>query len=274
MADGVMTSDVIVFRMDGTASRRGRVLADVMIAKFGRFVQTIARLERTFLNKPVKQTDFEIANLTKRNPSEIWLSPVPRVKNYSPENAILWSFSQIDRLSQGQTIDNLVNPDTLDDIIELTNHQAIDDFNLFEVSYRQFRIALDENLNTRANLAKASLFDESRNPWRSGISVGHLTGELRSVLDANDEHTFLLCSLTGAQQVKCVFSEELRQELGKALFKGVRVSGLLHYDGSGPFPYLVEASRLELLDESESAPHFLDARGLFTESIYSINNLE
>lgn len=99
--------------------------------------------------------------------------------------------------------------------------------------------------------------------WQPGVSRGSLFGELRGVMDFDGERRFYVRPPSGASQVQCIFPEVMRALMNEHLFQVVRVFGFLRYDGRKPFPYLMEADRLEGIQEDETRGHFSDLRGFF-----------
>jgi hypothetical protein len=99
--------------------------------------------------------------------------------------------------------------------------------------------------------------------WQPGVSRGSLFGELRGVMDFDGERRFYIRPPGGASQVQCIFPEEMRTQMNEHLFQVVRVFGFLCFDGRTPFPYLMEADRLEGVPEDQTRGHFSDLRGFF-----------
>jgi len=104
---------------------------------------------------------------------------------------------------------------------------------------------------------------EEQMPWQPGVSRGSLFGELRGVMDFDGERRFYIRPPSGADQVQCIFPEEMRALMNEHLFQVVRVHGFLRYDGATPFPYLMEAERIEGVPPDDARGHFSDLRGIF-----------
>jgi hypothetical protein len=97
---------------------------------------------------------------------------------------------------------------------------------------------------------------------------GTIFGELRGVTDIDGEREFFVRPPVGPVRVRCIFPEEMRPDMNRYLFRVVRLSGLLHYDGRSPHPSVVDARSIE--GEPVERPHFLDKRGLFSDSYYPV----
>lgn len=76
-------SDFTVY-LEGHEGHQGNVLVHAFLAKVHRLTLVLNKMERVFIEAAVRQTDFEITDADKRNPTTLTLKPVPRVKGYSP----------------------------------------------------------------------------------------------------------------------------------------------------------------------------------------------
>ena len=265
-----MTKDLVTLKLDGAPEHRGHVMARALAEKLDHFLKTFAGFERAYLGKKTRQTDFEVVTLSHNSPSEIGLNPTPRVVNYVPEPAVVWAFDQWGKIARGESPDPRVDEDLIGDVARLCERPDPSSFTGFLVSYGRSQVVLDETAEKNARaLRSARLRERGALPWSKGMSLGTLTGELRSVIDTHNERQIVICPPIGPSTVQCIFPESLRDKVRDNLFKFVRVHGLLHYTSSSPFPTLIELEDIDLLDETVERPHLINGAGLFRDSVYS-----
>ena len=180
-------------------------------------------------------------------------------------DAIKWTFEQFERIQRRGPIEPSIPQRAIDNVIELSQHRtkAAADFKLLRIEYEQANIVFDSLMGARALTLRETRRSEDPPIWQEGISRGSLFGELRGVVDFDGERRFYIRPPSGASQVQCIFPEEMRALMNEHLFHVVRVFGFLRYDGRKPFPYLMEAERLEGITEDETRGHFSDLRGFF-----------
>jgi len=244
-------------------------MARALVDKLDRFLLTFGGFERAYLKKKVRQTDFEVVKLSHNSPAEIGLNPTPRVPNYAPEPVVRWTLQQWDSIAKGEKPDPAVDDGLIGDIATLSERNDPTSFAAFVVTYAERKITFDDRAHNNAKTLRAAVAAERRAlPWAKGQSLGTLTGEMRDVIDSNDERQIVILPPVGPASVRCVFPEELRERVRENLFRFVRITGLLHYDDSGPFPHLVELDEIVPLEDADARPHFSEARGLFKDSTY------
>jgi hypothetical protein len=268
-----MAKNEVRLRLDGAPEHRGHVLAHALVQKIDRFLKTFGRFERAYLGQRVRQTDFEVTLLSHHSPAEVGLNPIPRVPSYIPEPVVEWTLSQWEKISRGEKPDSLVDDDLVDDVVQLGSRPDDAEFREFVISYAHHRIEFDDRAEANALALRAELVSSRAGlPWRRGLSLGSLTGELRSVIDASHERQIVICPPLGQEQILCIFPEEVREKIKEYLFSFVRVTGRLHYNEKSPIPSLIEIDRIEPLTGGESRPHMLDGFGLFRDSYYSVTD--
>lgn len=266
-----MAKDVVTLTIVGAPEHRGHAMAHAFVEKVDRFLKTFGAFERAFLKARARQTDFEIVMAAHNSPLAMDFNPVPRVRNYQPDIAVLWTLEQWEKIANGQQPDPLVDDELIGDVAELASNPSPTDYQAFSVSFRARKIELDQRAEANARSLRAkALAERSRLPWRAGVSLGQMTGELRTVLDARNERQIVILPPVGPNQVRCVFPEQLRDRIKDYLFQFVRVHGLLHYNSESAFPHLIELDNIESLDVGRGRPHFLDGKGLFKDCHYPL----
>lgn len=264
---------VLKLTIEGAPEHRGHPMAHALVEKWDRFLKTFAAFERARIGKGTRQTDFEVVGLQHNSPAEIGLNPVPRVPNYAPDPVVTWTLDQWDKIAKGHRPDAEVDDDLLTDVAELSSVPLHAEFKSFSISYGRRKILLDGQSERNALALRSALAVERKvTPWMAGVSLGTLTGELKSVLDAHDERQIVLVPPVGADYVECNFTDALRDEIRANLFKFVRVTGTLHYTERSPFPYLVDLVSIQPLSGDDERPHLASGRGLFKESFYEQNH--
>ena len=268
MADSAVHR-LLTLRLDGTDEHRGHVMAHALQAKLDQFLKTFGSFERAYLNERTRQTDFEVVELKHNSPTTLGLNPVSRSRKYLPGAAVNWTLKQWDKIARGERPDDVVDEGLVAEVAELAQRQDKFAYGAFSVRYETKAINLDEAAYANAQkLRLAMKAAMPAPPWRGALSQGTVTGTLESVLNANSERQIVICPFVGPRQITCNFTEEFKDQMGAALFKVVRITGLMHYSDTGPHPVLVDVQRLELITPDVDAPHFIDAEGLFKNSIY------
>ncbi len=263
MAD-IDESTAFTIYLEGHEAHRGNVVASAFLAKASKIILVLNRLERTFLDERVRQTDFEIIGADKRNPTTLSLKPVPRSEGYEPSAAFRWGLNQIDLVGRGQEPDERISSDLAFDLHDLASKRGEFDYRAFWINGFADAVRFDEEYAQNAlKVARARLVREAPDGWKVGRSFGSVTGELKKVDDLESGHEFVIVPAVGADKITCTFPDELRDRMGQCLFKIVRVSGVLHYGETSPFPYLVNANEIEKIPQRRKT--FAQMRGIFAD---------
>jgi hypothetical protein len=250
--------------LDGHEGHRGNVLAHAFIGKVHRLILVLNKLERAFVVSGVRQTDFEIVDADKVNPTFLALKPVPRIKSYNPAPALDWSLRQIEAVGRGQEPDDRVGSEIAFDLVKLATHESETGYKAFWINGAAEPVRFDEQYRANAlKIARGRVEAEAPNRWRVGVSQGAVVGELKKVDDLDADNEFVVVPPVGPAQVVCVFPAALKDEMGKHLFKIVRVTGRLHYGEESPFPYRVEATTIDPMPKRRKSMREL--RGIFAE---------
>ncbi len=261
-----MAGDQIDFVIDGSEERRGAIPTDAFIAKLRAFIATIYAFDRAFSRRPKRQLELEIVDLTRNSPGTVAMQARSTAQGYPAQESIAWTFGQLDRIYRGEPVDRSVPQSALDAVVDLASVRAarLPELGIMKARYAGKIIQIDQVLEGRALAARAQMVSDERLPWRPGVSRGSLFGELRGVMDFEGERQFYILPPSGPAKVQCIFSEDLRDALSDSLFKAVRVTGFLHYDGLTPHPVLMEATAIGQV--KETGVHLSDIAGLFRDS--------
>lgn len=260
-----MADELITFIIEGGAERNGNVTADTFLTKLRQFVATIYAFERAFTRRDQRNVDLEVVELSKINPTSVKFRPRSREQGYSASPAMKWTFEQIERVQRGESVDESIPQRAIDNVVELAKHRLKGeaDFKMLRIEYGAKAIAVDPTLEARALALRATRRAEAGPIWHRGVSRGSMFGELRGIMDLEGERRFYILPPSGPDQIECIFPEDMRDQMTAQLFKVVRITGYLRYDGTMPFPYLMEAEKIDGVEPPRK--HFADLAGFFRD---------
>ena len=253
--------------LSGTDGHQGNVLAHTYVGKINRLILVMNRLERLHEGSSVKKTDFEIIDADKKNPTTLTLKPVPRIRDYNPAPAVYWSIAQLETIDRGEEPDQRIPSAVLGEIAEMAAASKDDGYKAFWINGHTDPVHFDQDFHVKAlGLAQKRAFAETPVVWHTGKAIGEVIGELKKVDDFDADNEVILVPATGPDFIRCTFPETMKAEIGKFLFKKVKVKGVLTYDSLSPHP-----KKVQILDDgislyppdSASAVKFDDLRGIF-----------
>lgn len=258
-----MSDDLIKFVLEGSAGRNGNIPADTFVVKLKQFLTTVYSFDRAFSGKSVRGINLEVVDLDRVNPSIITLRPQSKTKGYDANAATEWTISQFTEIHDRQRADNIIPQDALDNLVELSHVRAtkLPPISRMAVEFRGVSVAFDAVMEGNALILRETRRIMTQGLWHAGVSRGSILGELRGVMDLNGERQFFVTPPSSQDGIQCLFAETMREQMNRNLFKLVRVHGFLRYDGGRPTPYLVEAERLDEIEEPKS--HIRDMHGTF-----------
>jgi hypothetical protein len=99
---------------------------------------------------------------------------------------------------------------------------------------------------------------------------GSVTGRL-DVINLHGKKQFYIYPSLGPTRIKCMFEEDLREAVKKAIDQKVQVSGILRYRKHDSHPFAVEAKRIEPLLEDVELPTFESLRGIAPDITEGMN---
>ncbi len=230
----------------------------------------MAYFERIYTERPKRSSDLNIVDLARENPLVVSMRPTSRQKGYWPRPAYHWGFSQLSKIGLGGSPDPRIPPELLENVYDLAQVDpgggVIKTVAQFEESVIDFNGALAAAVRLRRTELVAAMPSPE---WFAGVSKGAIVGELRGVTDIDGEREFFLCPPSGPKRVKCVFTEDMRPDMNRLLFKTVRIVGFLYHGGSTPYPTLVEAEAIAEIGDS-SDYRMRDLEGMFNSGYYPI----
>lgn len=257
-------SDFTVY-LEGHDGHRGNVLVHAFLAKVHRLTLVLNKLERAYIDAPVRQTDFEITSADKRNPTSLTLKPVSRVKGYSPYPAFEWALQQLSAVAKGEEPDQRIQYEIARDFVKLATKDSDDGYKAFWINGHTEAVRFDEDFLHKADrLARSRVEDDDVVRWHAGSAQGTIVGKLKAVDDIDDEREFVIVPPIGADAITCTFPPSMRAAMGEHLFQTVRVRGVLHYRESSPFPYRVDADEGGISLVIASKRKLTDLRGAFS----------
>ena len=252
--------------LEGDEGHQGNVLAHTFTSRIHKLILVFNKLERVHQNAGTKKTDFEIVDADKRNPTTLTLKPVPRVKNYSPANAMNWGLEQLELIDSGEDPDGRLSSGLLRDIAEMASESRDGGHKAFWINGHTDPIHFNEGFQINAlTVAKKRAYEENPTVWHSGKSVGEVIGRLRRIDDLDVENEVVIVPKTGAEMIRCTFPDSMRDEIGKFWGKTVKVKGILTYGDYSPHPQKVKikAGGVEAYPKTQHTASFRELRGLF-----------
>jgi hypothetical protein len=265
----------LTLHMEGHPGHRGNVLAHALVDKLRKLLSALAQAERKYLDVAQRQTEYEVVNAEKVNPTNLTFHPVSKRATYDPVPAFDWTLEQLEKIEAGDDIDDRLDASFARTLAELAERKRDDDYSRLWITDGHKTITLDAKFKARSELIAAKRTEQEKTPeWFEGASLGAIVGDLRQVADIEGEHQFVIIPPVGSDRITCTFPESKRELMRKYLFKTVRVFGLLRYTKNSPFPVQVEMEDIEPATPFEPAPHLLDLRGLFKGVERSNDDLE
>lgn len=263
LAENVEKSGFTVY-LDGHEGHRGNVLAHSFLGKVHKLIAVLNKLERAYIESPVRQTDFEIVDADKYNPTTLSLKPVPKANSYDPVPTLNWSLQQIDAVGRGVEPDLRVNSEIAYDLVKLATKESETGYRSFWINGNAEAVRFNEDYRENAiRIARQRARLEAPTRWRVGTAQGTVVGELKKVDDLDADNEFVVVPPVGARRVVCTFPEEMRESMRQHLFHVVRVSGHLHYGEESPFPYRVDANAIEAMPKRRKS--LASLRGVFAD---------
>lgn len=259
-----MSARDLTVHMEGHPGHRGNVLAHAFVAKLQRLLSAFGQAERSYNQRSQRQTDYEISEASKTNPTRVTLHPVPRQRNYDPLPAFNWTYEQIELIAAGKQADDRIDSTLAETLADIAHKRREDDYARLWISGNGTTIALDEKFQARCEAVVVRRREFEKPPtWFEGQSYGSVVGDLRQVADIEGEHQFVIVPPAGADRIECTFPESQREKMRDFLWQTVRVSGKLRYSAASPFPSHLEMDDIERVVADEQTPHLLDLRGIF-----------
>ena len=271
MIEKMPTNDItkgFTVYLEGHEGHQGNVLLHSFLLKVQRLTIVLNKLERAYIEKDNRQTDFEIIDADKVNPTSLTLKPVPKVKSYDPTPAFQWSIKQIDLVSKGQEPDDRVNRDIADELVKLATKDSEYGYKKFWVNGYAEAVEFDKDFLIHAlKLSQNRAKQETPLKWHTGVSHGSVVGELKAIDDIEGGREFVIIPPSGADAIKCIFPDNMRDEMRKFLFKIVTVKGNLHYTEKSAFPAWVDAdlNGIEIYPQRPPRKKLSDMRGIFKD---------
>ncbi|MBY5395910.1 hypothetical protein HFN01_13875 [Rhizobium leguminosarum] len=258
--------DKFTVYLDGHEGHRGNVLLHAFISKIQRLETVLGKMERAYLSVPSRQTQFEIVAAAKVNPTSLTLHAVPSAQNYDPKPAFQWTMRQIRAVSDGVEPDERVGLDIAKDLEKLSARDTNTGYKAFWINGFAEKVLFDENFH--ANAARLAFLRKKQIPdqqWQEGKSLGSIVGELKKLDDFEHDREFVIVPAVG-DPVICIFPDAMRDEMGSFWRKVVRVTGILQYHASSPFPARVEVEEggVQLYPEPAPRRTLAQMRGVFS----------
>ncbi|MFX6254389.1 hypothetical protein ABTF84_19695, partial [Acinetobacter baumannii] len=88
----------------------------------------------TYLDAAQRQTEYEIVNAEKVNPTNLTFHPVPKRATYDPLPAFEWTLEQLERVETGGEIDERLDSSFAQTLAELAEKKREDDYSRLWIS--------------------------------------------------------------------------------------------------------------------------------------------
>jgi len=255
---------IIRFHIDGHAGHSGNVLAHAFIDKFKELLDTLAALERAYTDRGQRASDFEIIELSKKSPACAAFRATPKIQDYNPAGFMDWAYDQYEAVATGTEPDRKVDSDIAKRLEDFAKQRADHGYSRIWIDYDEDRaIDIDDGFAAKAGKLVSERLERPELRWYAGESLGKFRGRLGDVADGEGQHEFYITPPGQADSIACKFAEDLRDDVKKLLFDIVEVEGILHYDGTGPRPKIIEAAKIVPVPEG---PALADMEGLLADS--------
>lgn len=252
--------------LEGHEGHQGNVLLHAFLGKVHKLAIVLNKLERAYIDSGTRQTDFEIIDADKKNPTTLTLKPIPKVKAYDPTPAFKWSIEQINTVAKGGEPDARVRGDVADDLVKLATKESEYGYKAFWINGYAEAVRFDEDFLINAlRFSKKRNTQEADTVWRTGVAHGSVIGELKYIDDLEGDRKFIILPPTGAESILCTFPENTHENMRQFLFKTVKVTGNLHYVKTSPFPQKVDAddNGIEVYPARTAKRKLSEMRGMF-----------
>ena len=244
-------NETISIYMDGHEGHRGHVLAHAWLDKLRAFVGVLSSMERDYLGAKSRQTEYEIVEAKKVNPTIIQIRPVPKKRNYDPRPAFVWSAQQFESVARFGEADQKLSAATVEAMSGLANEPTADAYKSFWINGQSAPVYFDDQFRAKAAaLAAARITRERPFDWFEGTTYGSVVGELRFVDDIEGDHRIAIKPVAGPEKIECFYEPSLEATLRENLFHRVRVQGYLNYKRTSPHPASVKVTGLDKVESS------------------------
>ncbi|MCH9853713.1 MAG: hypothetical protein K0U45_09450 [Alphaproteobacteria bacterium] len=248
--------------LDGNANHNGNVTFDSFIDKARELQVLLERLERAYNKTTQTNTVFEIVDAKKVNPTSFSIAPTPKLQDYDPVPAFMWGIEQTQNIANGKPTDARITKTIAKSFIAIATKKENAGYRKCWINGSFDPIEFDDSFLENAKKLAIEKDDALTNKqWYKGTSTGSITGELRAVNDIKKD--FIIVPHYGAQNVKCIFDENIKNQIPDCLFKNVNVSGVIFYEKDSPFPKSVNATDIKLIPDDKNKKHLINMKGIF-----------
>ncbi len=250
---------------EGLDARNGNVGLDSFLVKIHQIKVLLSKMERAYNNSRDVRTSFEIVDVEKKNPTKIFLSPSPKVKNYNPHRAFEWGMQQIQTVANGKIVDDRITEDIKISFIRVATPEN-GYKNCYLNGYSE-EVRLDSIFLENAKNIIVKKEQSIRKIWHKGTSIGSVTGKLEAIDAIDNKNEFIIIPSYGAKSISCKFTPDMLDKMSNFLFKKVKVYGILHYNEESPFPVIVYAESICFFPNKETVgKSFYEMRGMFANN--------
>lgn len=262
MEDTTKHPDRLVVSLEGDEAYEGFVDARAYFLHINRLIEALGALERIYLDKQKRQTRYLIANQKRINPFIQELEPRAMTPGYSVVPAQSWSADQLFRLRNDEPLDDRINADVLDDLAKLppAKNELVRNFRM-NGSYKE--VLFDQKFREAATRRAAEKRIEET-AFFAGEVFGEVTGRLLKIDGLEGNYAVIVPDI-GGDQIKVLFDEGIRKEIGPHYDHRVTAIGVLKYTEASPFPksIRVQSGAISDRDPPEFRPSLLDLEGMF-----------
>src|SRR6202034_1740632 len=99
-----------------------------------------------------RQTEYEIVNAEKVNPTNFTFHPVPKRATYDPIPAFNWTMEQLEKIEAGEDIDERLDAAFMQTVAELAERKREDDYSRLWLTDGRRTINLDAKFKAHSEL--------------------------------------------------------------------------------------------------------------------------
>lgn len=237
-----MAGNNISIRLEGVPQENGHVKLTVLIKQLEALRDALVNTERTLTGSDTPTVYYRVVGLSHQSPATITLEPVAIKKKSIPSKKQKDYRGAVNR----RLFRNL-------NAIRKNKMPADTDLAVLE-SYKELSAPLGKELlkidilNGRSSVSIDNNFTNGINNavGEDKVMTGSITGVL-DILNLHNTNKFTLHPIVGASRITGEFPNSLKEEVKNSIEKYVRVYGDLYYKTKHPYPYKIDAQKIEIV---------------------------
>lgn len=245
----------ITIRLTGSEKDGGDVRLSEFIEQLEAFKEALKQTERILSGSDQSSVYYKIVDLSHNSPATITLEAV------SPRKALVSAAKVTGGLVSGLRGIRKKKPPLNADLASLE-------------SYRKLAAQLQKNMRTievfedpKKIVPIDQLFTEKVDQiiGPDSVAYGSVSGRLERV-NLHNSLTFDIYPTVGPQRVRCIFRDDLKEQVRTALDRYVTVSGKLRYKHWDQYPYRIDAHDIDPHEDNKNLTSLNELRGIAKDS--------